>query len=177
MNPEILNYALRPPHLPKPWKTGSTFAVGGLQQVGFAPGRDLLLVGSMDGFGLFDTVAGRRIARDGGLMSTAEEDRSLVARGFDVLEGETIPMAGLWGGGLRRQTADWFYLSAQAPHWPDERVVMDYPDGSREGRGRSRALVVGDLVTELRAYGFSDTGRSFVVACASDLFVFVRDES
>ena len=175
INPEILEYARIPPELPPPWRAAPVFNVGGLAHVGFAPGRDLLPVAGTGGSGLFDTVNAKPIARDDGLSSTADQARCLTSPGFDILEGELIAMAGIWGGGLKRQTADGCYLSRQAPNWPDERVVLETPDGSRSGRGHSRTLVADDLVCELQAYGFSDTGLSFVIATSCDLRIFMRN--
>ncbi len=177
MNPEILRYARVPPELPSPWRATPVFHVGGLMHVGFAPGRDLLLVVGMNGSGLFDTANGKRIARDDGLSVTPEQAQSLTAPGFDILEGELIAMAGIWGGGLKRNTPDGCYLSRQAPNWPAERVILETPDGSRSGLGCSRTLAADDLICELQAYGFSDTGRSFVIATSCDLRIFMRDAS
>ena len=174
VNPEILEYARSPPELPPPWKSAPIFNVGGLAHVGFAPGRDLLLVVGTRGSGLFDTVNAKRIARHDGLSSTGDQARCLTSPGFDILEGELITMAGIWGGGLRRQTADGCYLSSQAPNWPHERVILETPDGSRNGHGSSRTLVANDLISELQAYGFSDTGLSFVIATSCDLRIFMR---
>ena len=116
VNLEVLEYARIPPELPPPWKAAPIFNVGGLAHVGFAPGRDLLLVMGTGGSGLFDTVNAKRIARNDGLCSTGDQARSLISPGFDILEGELIIMAGIWGGGLKRQTADGCSLSHQAPN-------------------------------------------------------------
>ena len=168
-----LRYDIVPPELPPPWILRNVFGVGGLSRVGFAKSRDLLLVESPNGLAVYDTVIGIRIARAHDLKHTFEQHRSLIAVGFDLLDGEPIGMAGIWGGALRRMTEDGFYLSAQAPNWPDERVILDAPFISDQGK-RCRALVVQDQASELRAYGFSETGNSFVVATSSDLWVFSR---
>ncbi len=171
MNPDILRYDLKPPHLFPEWERRSLFFVGGCCCVGFVPGQDLLLAESANGMGLIDLIAGKWIARDADFHSSPEQARSLVAPGFDILEGQLILMAGIWGGGLRKTTADGFMLDAQAPNWPYERIVM-----TRRWVGPKppRVLVADDLVTTLVAYGFSDTGQSFIIATSSDLTTFVR---
>ena len=171
MNPDILRYDLKPPHLFPEWKRGPVFFVGGCCCIGFVPGEDVLLAESSNGMGLFDLIAGKRIARDDGSQSSPEQFRALVAPGFDVLEGRMIPMAGIWGGGLRKTTSDGFSLDVQAPNWPYERIVMEQ---SHRGPKPPRVLVEDDLVTTLVAYGFSDTGNSFVVATSADIRTFVR---
>jgi hypothetical protein len=174
MHADVLTYALLPPNLPSPWKMGTINRVGGCWHVGFSPGHDLLLVESTSGFSLFDTISGKQVARDDGLGSSWEQKLALSVVGFDQIRAQIVPMAGLWGGGLRRMTADGFYLSMQAPKWPSERVVLSYPDPSGSNRRKLQALVADDLETELRAYGFSDTGRSFIIATASTLTTFFR---
>ena len=168
-----LRYDVVPPELPSPWALKKVFGVGGLSRVGFAASRDLLLVESSSGLGLYDTVVGIKIARNYDLKHTFEQQISLTASGFDLLDGELIAMAGIWGGALRRMTRDGFYLSAQAPNWPDERIILDSPSVPKQ-EGRVRTLVVQDQVTELRAYGFSETGNSFIVATSSELWIFSR---
>ena len=171
MNPDILRYDLKPPYLFPEWRRGPLFFVGGCCCVGFVPGEDMLLAESSSGMGLFNLIAGRRIARNSGHQSSPEQSRALVAPGFDILEGRLIPMAGIWGGGLRTTTADGFTLLSQAPNWPYERVVMER---FHIGPNGPRSLVEQDLVTTLIAYGFSDTGNTFVVATSSDLSTFAR---
>src|SRR5690348_11801946 len=75
--------------------------VGGLTEVGFADDSELLLVLSMQGRGIFDCASGQRIFRDD------DDDRTgwyghdnLTAVGIGPLQGQSIRLCGLWGGGL-----------------------------------------------------------------------------
>ncbi|ACU59260.1 hypothetical protein [Chitinophaga pinensis] len=45
------------------WIHKNTFAIGGLENVGYAPMQDQLLVLSTQGEGIFDCIKGEKIAR------------------------------------------------------------------------------------------------------------------
>lgn len=152
---------------PAPWSRVRTHAVGGLFQVGYAAGGDLLLVHSAQGRGVFDAVAGSRLARDDEEPMDAFDRVRLTAPGFDAIEGEDVRMAGLFGGGLAWTTLDGYRLEEHSPAWPRRGVVLITP-------GRVRTLVFEDGACELRAFGFSETGRSFVVATSCELGLFAR---
>lgn len=153
-----------------PWKKVADHAVGGLLQVGYAEDSDLLLVLSHNGRAIFDCLTGERIARDSkSHVYDHFKPNKLLAAGFDVLAGQQIRVAGLHGGGLPLSTEDnWFlelrkkndevFLSKAAPI-----KDKDYP-------------LVGDgRLCELRALGFSETGKSFVIATSCSLIIFARE--
>ena len=111
---------------PMPWTLTVNAAVGGLTEVGFAEGSDLLLVVSSQGRGVFDCRAAVRVARN-----ECEPDDSwydgvgLTARGIGPIESHLIRLAGLHGGGLPRISRDGWALTLVAPDWPDELVVLE----------------------------------------------------
>jgi len=143
-----------------------TLIVGGLCQVGYVPNRDIILVGSADKATLTDTLTGERLDEE--VPIPLEPSRQLIAPGFGVAAGEMVPMAGIWGGGLRRMTADGFYLTLNVSGKPVLEVTLQYPNDRRE------ISVCTDSASEIYAYGFSDTGDSFVIASACDLRIFAR---
>ncbi len=94
----------------------------------------------------------------------------LTAVGIGPLDGQAVKVAGLFGGGLPLTTRDGWLLEAQARAWPTHSVFLTAP-GSRE------PVCVGeDGVCELRACGFSETGRTFVIATSCELMMFARPE-
>lgn len=141
--------------------------LGGLFQVGFADGQDLLLVHAAQERRIYDTVCAERCAFDDKEPMETFDTVRLVVGGFAVLGGQTVRMAGLFGGGLLRVPQDGFSLEEEAPSWPTRQVVLTAPD-------RSRTLVADDGACELRAFGFSQTGLSFVVATSCELLMFGR---
>ncbi|OKI79498.1 hypothetical protein [Micromonospora sp. CB01531] len=110
---------------PEPWRyvdqTRRCIPVGGLQGVGFGvhpqTGVDLLMVVSIDGFGLIDAPTGAKIARD---RHPDPDDASpsgpdLACPGIGVLAGTRVRIAGLFGGGLHATTDDGWTIDVVAP--------------------------------------------------------------
>jgi len=162
---------------PSPWKHLTTWAVGGLFQVGYAENSDLLLVLSSQGRGIFDCLTGERVARDYEEAHDYFDSIRLMASGFGPLEGQNIRMAGLFGGGLPLTTEDGWSLEEQAPGWPTRSILLTPPTiESEDGNSvAGEAVFIGDDgACELRAFGFSETGRSLVIAISCDLSIFVR---
>ena len=153
---------------PSPWQRLPVYAVGGLFQVGYAAGSDLLLVLSLQGRGVFDCLTGSRLARDHVKAHEFFDQIRLTASGIGPLEGQTVRVAGVYGGGLPLTTSDGWRLETGAPAWPAHSVFLSAP-GSHE------PIFIGDDgPCELRACGFSETGRSFVIATSCDLAMFTR---
>nr|WP_051777172.1 hypothetical protein [Streptomyces violaceorubidus] len=168
---------------PAPWRSVGVVPVGGLLGIGFVShpdsGRDLVMVVSHDGHGLFDTVTGERIARnrdpdpDG---STPDQAADLSCPGLGPVEGDRVRIAGLFGGGLHSGTRDRWELNVVTPAWPNERVLL-----SRDG-GLPHAGPHGERWWHLfhcdcstfRAAGFSPSGRTIAVATSSDLSLWTR---
>ena len=148
------------------WTQLNIFAVGGLIQVGFAPQSDYLLVVSHQGRGVFDCASGQKLARD---SSDAFDESELTAEGIGVLTGQKIHTAGLFGGNLPTTTADGWTLLEQ----PEEsaRIFLKH-----ESWANDEAKFVGDgEVCEMRSFGFSSTGNSFIIATSCDVAIYARE--
>ncbi|MEP7122806.1 MAG: hypothetical protein ABJE95_17910 [Byssovorax sp.] len=169
---------VRPP--PAPWQRRAVHSVGGLTDAGFGRGTDLLLVISSDGRGVFDCLTGLRVARDASMPDRGEADwqdtRELGATGIGPLLGQTIRTSGLSGGGLPSTTADRWTAERLTLDWPDELLLL-VPPGSwlHETRaGRSADFTKLAVEREVRAWGFSPTGKSLILATSSDVAIFGR---
>ena len=149
------------------WEWVRSYPVGGLIQVGFGRNRDLLLVHSPNGLGLFDTLSGEKIGRDFSADTPYDLCIGLELAGFGLLSGEMVRMAGFWGGGLRQNTSDFCRLDRDGSNWPNEEVILRLAD-----KRTFNLEVAGEA--ELRAYGFSDSGHSFVVATGASLHIYRR---
>jgi hypothetical protein len=96
--------------------------VGGLTEVGFGDDSDLLLIVSSQGRGVVDCRTGERVARDRADPDDSwYDERRLLAEGIGPLEGKTIRLAGLHGGGL---------LNCGQQGWSVEALALDWPDVS-----------------------------------------------
>ena len=151
--------------------------MGGLLAVGYAPGTDLILVGSHDGLGVFDCLTGGRLARD----STAEgypDVATLVLEGIGPLAGQQIRTAGLHGGGLPLGVDEGtLHLEIEPAVYAGDFVPYQGKPcwEVRLSDATSTCLLYHDF--SLRAVGFSETGKSFIIATSSDLWMFSREEA
>jgi hypothetical protein len=159
---------------PAPWGLIAEYAGGGLRQIGFVPDSDLLLVVSSNGAGLFDCSTGVRLERDYEYELSFSEEVQLTATGIGPVAGQQLRMAGLHGGGLRHMTEDGWKLEVKAERWPNHDIYLDVPFEPRNASRPAPTKVADDDGCELRSHGFSETGRSFVVALSCTLMIFAR---
>ena len=159
---------------PAPWKRVD-HAVGGLTEIGFADDTDLLVVLSGQGRGIYDCTSGERLERDYD-SDFPHDARNLTTPGFGVLEGKTIRTAGLAGGGLPSGTDDGWCVHRFAFHWPEEILLLTPPGnwiyGGVPSMGSDFYRLGSD--SEIRAFGFSPTGRTLVIATGSDLAILTK---
>lgn len=156
-----------------PWRAKSGCSVGGLEMVGYGENSDLILILSSSGRGIFDALNGWKTARDTDNSQDWFDDTRLQCLGIGPLKEQVVPMAGLYGGGLPRVSRDGFVLEVVAPTWPDFRVLMS-PPGATVHRNLEQCVQVEEDY-EIRAFGFSPTGKSFLVALNHTLITFARD--
>lgn len=160
---------------PAGWRQTGTFAVGGLTEIGFAQHAELLLVVSSNGRGVIDCGTGQRIARDDEDGGSWYDTSNLQCAGVGPLEGATIAIAGLHGGGLPTINRYGESLHVVAPDWPTQDVVFCASAGDPfiEGRQSDCTIVVSGI--DIRAYGFSWSGNVLAVATSSDLWIFTKN--
>jgi hypothetical protein len=156
---------------PRPWKRMADHAVGGLTEVGFAEDSDCLLIVSSQGRGVIDCRTGERVARDRGEPDDSwYDERRSIAKGIGPLKGKTIRLAGLHGGGLLNSGREGWHVEALAIDWPDVSLLLVEPWQSIY-TDSARFTKLG-VEREVRAFGFSETGSSLVLATSSDVTVY-----
>ncbi|MBD5782247.1 hypothetical protein IEN85_22300 [Pelagicoccus sp. NFK12] len=159
---------------PAPWRETATIAVGGLSSVGFAEKEEHLLVVSSQGRSVIDCSTGERLERN---REEYDEDTSLLeAEGIGPLAGTKIKISGLYGGGLPNSTDDMWAVHEVTLEWPETTLIMTEPGSWLYGMIYEKK---GDFVKigselELRAFGFSPSGRSLVIATSSDVTIYHR---
>lgn len=168
---QIRAMATQPPLAP--WKQAAAHAVGGLEMVGFAENSDLLLVVSSSGRGLFNCITGEKVARDYDEDLSWYDWAKISALGIGALDGQIIRLAGLYGGGLITVAKDGWKLYSIAPTFPDYRVILCPPYLSIYTDLAACVQVEQDY--EIRAFGFSETGHSFVIALNHSLYIYARE--
>lgn len=155
--------------LPEPWRQRGTVMTGGLVGVGFGEGSDLALVVTHNGRGLIDCLRGERVARDP--MVIYPDAETLHVEGIGALAGVTIAIAGIEGGELCRRTGDNWVLDGEITNSSDDMIRLVPPTATAHS---SRPAIFTNFVPEVRTFGFSPTGRSFVIATGAEVFVFAR---
>jgi len=150
-------------------------AVGGLESIGFDEASDMLLLISSTGAGVFDCRSGDRVARED---ASNVDVINLTAEGIGPLTGKRIRISGLYGGGLPSSTADGWGLERYRASWPDEELILSQPGETiiwTTAGQRPSLTKLGGFASEVRAFGFSPTGRSLIVATGADLAIYGRD--
>jgi len=162
------------------WTHKNTFVVGGLHNVGFAPQQDLLIVLSSQGQGIFDCLKGEKVARlhnDLDWWDSFNEETSSII-GFDCLANIEIPTSGFEGAedNLPKKTSDGWTLTISVPE-PDDKPFEKYLVQKIylvSPNKKEKIFIKKDGPCELRAYGFSETDNSFIVALSCDLTIYSR---
>jgi hypothetical protein len=150
-------------------------AVGGLTAVGFDRTRDEMLVTSANGQSIISGQTGQRLYRN------REQDgldiSALKGTRLDSPADERFDMAGLYGGGLRRVTDDGWAVEVVR----DKCVLhpanasIHFLDPAWDTYKKDATFHLLDHGGEdIRACGFSWTGRSLVVATPSTLAIWAR---
>ena len=147
--------------MPSTWRKVTYLAVGGLTEVGFAGGR-LLLVVSHQGRGVVDLASGQLLARDRQETRAWFDEARRAVLGIGPLDGAWIGVCGLAGGRLPDATADGWQA----------RVSGNCMTVSAPGRQPLQA----SESEEMRAFGFSPDGATFVIATSPGLAIYRRQD-
>ncbi|BAY81797.1 hypothetical protein NIES267_12740 [Calothrix parasitica NIES-267] len=122
---------------------------------------------------MVDCSTGEKTARD---YEDDYENQYLEAEGIGCLKGKIIKMAGLLGGGLPISTEDDWCLESVTINFPEEMILLVEPGSDLYGMTYDKP----DNFTKIeqretiRAYGFSYTGNTFIIATSSDLIIYSR---
>jgi hypothetical protein len=161
-----------PDGLPEKWKKIAEYAISGLTDIGFSQDEQFLLVVSGQGRGVFDCFSGKKVARDLEVDGSWINEQNLTCQGIGPIAGEEIQLAGINGGGLRSGNDEGDQLLCISPYWPKKEIIL-CPDWqncyTEEGALSSYKMWRG---YELRAFGFSPSGMTFVIGESSDVTIY-----
>jgi hypothetical protein len=155
--------------LPEPWQKRGRVLTGGLHAIGFGEGSDLALVVTHDGRGLIDCSTGERVARDRTVIYP--DERTFEIDGIGRLGGTKVATAGIDGGELRHRTQDGWLLDGTLTNNSDDVILLVPPT---QALASSQPAIFTGFIPEVRAFGFSPTGQSFLIATGAEVFVFAR---
>lgn len=161
-----------------PWVPVASIAIGGFEAAGFSDDSDYLLVVTSSGRGVFSTRTGEKVARDSNYDGSWYDLSALTCLGIGPLEGESLHVAGIHGGGLPTVAQDGWSASLLCPNWPEGFVVLCEPGESVWDEKRISSLVRlapthGD--DDVACYGFSPCGNRLVIATSSTIDLFSRE--
>lgn len=159
---------------PAPWRIVDAFAVGGLLAVGFEEDGERLLLVSSSGQSLFDCRTGEHLHRNHD--EDGFDERRLLALAVGHASLPPFRMAGLHGGGLPAVTADGWKADSVPVDWPIYSLLVTPPGSSYLGArfGKPHDFVKLAEEYEVRAYGFSWTGKTLIAATSSDVTIYGR---
>ncbi|WP_211589074.1 hypothetical protein [Allorhizocola rhizosphaerae] len=105
--------------------------------------------------------------------STSRPDRP--CPGIGPLADTRVRIAGLFGGALHTATDDGWTVDGVAPDWPNEHVALSLDGDIYRGTVGTHWWPIFDSdYSELRATGFSASGRTLLVATSSDITLWHR---
>jgi|SRR5688572_2674711 len=153
----------------KIWKHKNTFAIGGLQEVGFAENQDTLLLLSSHGEGIFNCLTGEKIGRQSNGFDwwNRYNKATNTIKGFGALENNEVKVSGLTLGDiLPKFTIDGWKLQTEK-----SKVLKIF---LLDQDSKEKIFIAEDGPCELRTFGFSPTEKSFIVALSCELIIYSR---
>jgi hypothetical protein len=133
-----------------------------------------MLVVSSNGQGVIDCQTGTKVHRD--CEQPAYDPATLTAWPTNKDESYKIRMCGLHGGGLRTVTDDGWSVHSIPIDWPKSFYVLNHPGSdvfmSRFGHPVRISVLAHDC--EVRAFGFSWTGNTLVLAGSAGVRIWGR---
>ena len=160
------------------WHPVGTHTIGGLVAVGFDRTSEEMLIVAENGQSVVDCRSGTLRYRNED--ADGYDAPPLKAARLDHPAAERFDMAGMDGGGLRAATSDGWHVDRISLCWPETYCILHPPDASihalaqvQRGMGTTFYLMAKER-EEIRAFGFSWTGESLVLATASNLRIWTR---
>jgi hypothetical protein len=157
---------------PNGWRK-TVFAIGGLSEIGFSKQNpNLLLVVSSRGRGVIDCQKSELIERDDDTNSDWIDSYEMTAQGIGILSNEKILVSGLHGGGLPLMNKNGDGLLYMATEWPIIDIIFEpnFKSIYKENEVKECFRIFHDY--ELRTYGFSYDGETFVIATSSEINIY-----
>ena len=128
----------------------------------------MLLVISHAGRGLIEVSSGERVARDYEVPTVSSswiDDQEMSVEGIGPAQNQWFSVVGLWGGELKPSNHDHWSVHSKSSGNQDVPYIRHAQSGAK--------WLVDTPVTEIRAFGFSPSGRILVLATSSEVSAYV----
>ena len=146
------------------WRRVCLQAVGGLTDIGFSADEKYLIAISANGRGVIETATGERVARD---TDPPESESPWLkegrVEGIGPINGQWMDVFGLFGGALKTDAERWS-THIECEGTKDLAYVFD--------KQTENSYLMGATITEVRAFGFSSSGRFLAFATSSDVTLY-----
>lgn len=156
----------------------ASISVGGFEALGFSADSKFLLVVSSSGRGVFDSMTGERLSRDASNPAGDWYDlQALTVEGIGPLNGQSIIVSGIHGGGLPTVTLDGWVADLACPDWPLGFVTLSPPSSDpwvEEGSEKVAKVAPAGGDDSIKCYGFSWSRVHLVVATSHTIELFTR---
>ena len=162
---------------PNGWKKNK-FAIGGLTEIGFSKlNPNLLLIISSQGRGVVDCQNNELIERNRDANLDWIDLYEMTSQGIGILSKEKILVSGLHGGGLPLRNKNGDGLLYMATEWPIIDIIFEpnYKSIYKENEAKECFRIFHNY--ELRAYGFSYDGETFVIATSSEINIYRKQKN
>lgn len=159
------------------WKK-TIFSIGGLSEIGFSKHKpNLLLVISSQGRGLIDCQSCELIERNYDTNWDWINSYDLTSQGIGILSNEEILVSGLHGGGLPLMNKEGDGLIYMATEWPIIDIIFQphFKNLYKESEAKECFRIFHDY--ELRTYGFSYDGETFIIATSSEINIYRKQKT
>jgi|GEM_PF-5072182 len=144
------------------WQKVTFVPLGGLTEVGFSKDESYVLVISNTGRGVINSSSGEYVARNYDIPNFdsqwIQKENKLV-KGIGPVSEEWIAVAGLWGGELKQGNSRTWTAYTKSQGVNESAYIANQKSGQQ--------VFVGTFITEIRAFGFSKSGRFLVLASCS----------
>lgn len=155
-------------------------AVGGLREVGFIEATDYLMVLGSNGRTIFNCLTNEKTARDRKDYYVEDWDSETgIIEVFDLFEGKQVICGGFeYPDLISKETSDNWSILIKEELRPDYRTELK----KAEVMSLFNSRINSEIEVEIfhysidRSYGFSKTGRSFIIAHSHGVDIWIRNE-
>lgn len=162
------------------WSKIGHQAVGGLLEVGFVENTDYLIVLGSSGRTIFNCITNEKTARDRQDYYVENWDPETgVVEGFDLFEGKSIICGGFeYPDQILKETSDYWSIKITEELRPNYKKEIKSAEVMTLFNSKNNKEIEVEVFhySITRAYGFSKTGRSFIIAHSHGVDIWTRDE-
>jgi hypothetical protein len=148
------------------WERQAVHAIGGLIGIGISENEAFAFVISWQGRGIYELEYGKRIDRNSeapAASSTWIDQGKRSAMGIGPMDKHWIGIVGMWGGELKRKIGNW-KVELKQSNGKDEIVLSDQIS--------NKSMVIDKPISDIRALGFSDSGKFLFIATSCDFAIW-----